>query len=58
LSLFGALIIKLSPINNFNDWGLGIRRYFYQIKSALLGSAKGITPRQNTKLLPILIDDP
>lgn len=58
LLLFGALIVVLSPVNDFSDRRIGVRRYFYQIKPLLFGRLQRFGFCQDAYLVAILINYP
>lgn len=56
LRLLGALIVIFAPINDLGYRRVSARRNLDQIKALFLGELESLTPRQNTELLPILIN--
>ena len=58
LLLLGALVIKLTPVDDASHRWVSIRRDFDQIKLALAGGIQSLLSAENAKLLAIIIDDP
>ena len=51
-------ILVLPVIDDLAYWRIGVRRYFHQVQSTLLGDANGLRRRNDAKLMmPILLDD-
>lgn len=57
LQLLGALIIVLTPVDDFGNGRIGVWRNLNQIELLLLCSGQSLLLAQNAELLTILIDD-